>query len=502
MGPNKTFKSKLWSIPNEILLDENIDESINKDPKFSLTRTKSNGVALTPETCIESGDDAVARKIEAIISKSPMGSEDEASLSDEDYDDNENRKRSGFKRIKNIELDDEEEIVDDDDEDKIDDGFINYDEADENEIELYSIVDKPRMDKNPKQKEPQIINILQNININSSDAVYQLNSSAFEVCAPRTTNCNKQQQQQQKYDQYDNTTTTTNNNNNNDEDSYYVHHQDYAHHHYHHNHHHHHLLHNHHLHHSQYDSNAYCPVDYYNNLNGSVYNNSSCLNELENINHVNNSSKFQQQSQQHQPNNNNNNLYCYNSINYSNTNNNGTNSPLQYVQRPSSNSNLPYLHLSSTNVCFNNQNDLNNNNLEVNNFNSSSASTSKHHSFMQLQNYTENPYLYDSSYYVNLDNFSNQTNNTNDYGPLISNSYKNPASCLNSTASNAYIISNPASSAHNSYFNTNCIYSNDNPDQSFQNQNTSYQNIPPNHTESQYVNDHHSNYVYQSHQAY
>lgn len=150
MGPNKTFKSKLWSIPictelsGEIVqdLDEQNDKiESNKTTYKSKTVTKRN-------------------------SRMPT------------FDDSEDDRN---------EHSDEEDDEDDEDDDRVEDGVIDYDEIEENEFELNNFVDRFKMEKNIDQhkqgnaKDNQIVsNILQNININSADGVYQSSGSGFD----------------------------------------------------------------------------------------------------------------------------------------------------------------------------------------------------------------------------------------------------------------------------------------------------------------------------------
>lgn len=124
LGPNKTFRSKLWSIPVVNDLPNDNEESVVLNAKQE---------KLKNEEKYQNSEDE---------------SEDEKS-----------------------ELDDDE----------LDDGVVDYDEIDDENFNFENLLDRNKMKKNEfARKESPISNILQNININS-DGLYQSTNSAFET---------------------------------------------------------------------------------------------------------------------------------------------------------------------------------------------------------------------------------------------------------------------------------------------------------------------------------
>lgn len=134
MGPNKTFKSKLWSIP----------------------------------VCMDLSCENVPEKLETFKPKNLDESEDERNEQSDEED----------------QMGDEEE----DDDDLLDDGIIDYDEIEEDEFMLSNFVERLRYEKTTEQNkhskdvnDQQISsNILQNININSSDSAVYPHQTVFE----------------------------------------------------------------------------------------------------------------------------------------------------------------------------------------------------------------------------------------------------------------------------------------------------------------------------------
>ncbi|RNA11872.1 pancreas transcription factor 1 subunit alpha-like [Brachionus plicatilis] len=120
MGPNKTFRSKLWSIPVVNEFNNEIEESV----AVAIRQDKPKN----EERCQNSDDE----------------SEDEKSEAD----------------------------------DELDDGIVDYDEIDDENFSFENLLDRNKMRKNERKEAPGS-NILQNININS-DGLYQSTNSAFE----------------------------------------------------------------------------------------------------------------------------------------------------------------------------------------------------------------------------------------------------------------------------------------------------------------------------------
>lgn len=131
MGPNKTFKSKLWLIP--------------------------------------------------VVNNLPNDNEESAVL---------NVKQDKFKKDGKYQNSEDESDDDKSDDDELDDGVVDYDEIDDENFNFENMLDRSKMKKNESvRKESPISNILQNININS-DGLYQSTNSAFETIQNKCLNSN------------------------------------------------------------------------------------------------------------------------------------------------------------------------------------------------------------------------------------------------------------------------------------------------------------------------
>ncbi|CAF0950242.1 unnamed protein product [Brachionus calyciflorus] len=135
LGPNKTFKSKLWSIPVATDLPTELEEEIN----------------------VEQKTEKIKKISKEIFEHSDHESDDDKS----------------------------------DDDDEMDDGVVDYDDIDEEEFVFENLVDRNKYKKSDYggKEKPIVTNILQNINMNS-DGVYQSGNSAFESYPNKTISTN------------------------------------------------------------------------------------------------------------------------------------------------------------------------------------------------------------------------------------------------------------------------------------------------------------------------